>query len=50
MRVYKKENIFYIKELAELYKDYLDRTVYENMKSFEKYFDLVFPEYSREGI
>ena len=45
-QVYKSAKINYIKYLAEKYKDYIPKIIYDNMMDIENRFDKEFPEYA----
>ena len=46
MSIYKKSKINYIKYLAEKYKNYIPKIIYDNMMDIENRFDKEFPEYA----
>jgi hypothetical protein len=45
-QVYKSAKINYVKYLAEKYKDYIPKVIYDNMMDIENRFDKEFPEYA----
>lgn len=46
MKTYKAAKINYVNYLAEKYRDYIPKVIYESMTNFDKRFDKEFPEYA----